>query len=133
MSQENVEIVRRIYGEWGRGNFQEGVELYDPHVLLVVRPEFGPASGVYCGPDEIARYMQDFLEQWDGFVIAGEEFVDAGDSVVVRVDQRATGRESGTPVHAPYFQVWTFRGASVIRIESVIERAEALEAAGLRE
>jgi hypothetical protein len=32
-----------------------------------------------------------------------------------------------------YFQVWTFRGASVIRIESVIERADALEAAGVRE
>ena len=134
MSQENVEIVRRIYSEWGRGNFREGVELYDPHVLLVVRPEFGPASGVYCGPDEIARYMRDvFLVEWDGAVIEGEEFMDAKESVVVRVDQRATGRHSGTPVHAGYFQVWTFRGPSVIRIESVMERAEALEAAGLRE
>jgi ketosteroid isomerase-like protein len=133
MSQENVEIVRRIYVEWGRGSFREGAELYDPHVLLVVRPEFGPASGVYRGPDEIARYMRDFLAEWDGLVIAGEEFLDAGDSVIVRVDQRATGRESGTPVHAPYFQVWTFRGASVIRIESIPERAEALEAAGLSE
>ncbi|HEY3192754.1 MAG TPA: hypothetical protein VGJ61_08230, partial [Solirubrobacterales bacterium] len=45
MSQENVEIVRRIYGEWGRGNFREGAELYDPHVLLVVRQEFRPGFG----------------------------------------------------------------------------------------
>jgi ketosteroid isomerase-like protein len=133
MSQENVEIVRRIYGEWGRGNLREGAELYDPHILLVVRPEFRPASGVYCGPDEIATYMRDFLAEWEGFVIAGEEFVDGGDSVLVRVEQRATGRESGTPVHAGYFQVWTFRGGKVIRIESFGERAAALEAAGLRE
>ena len=79
------------------------------------------------------RKRRDFLAEWDGLVIAGEEFIDAGDSVVVRVDQRATGRDSGTPVHAEYFQVWTFRGASVIRIESVSERAEALGAAGLSE
>ena len=40
--RENVEIVRRIYGEWGRGNFHEGTELYDPHVLLVLRPGVRP-------------------------------------------------------------------------------------------
>jgi ketosteroid isomerase-like protein len=133
MSKRNLERVRRIYGEWGRGNFREGAELYDPHVLLVVRSEFGPASGVYRGPVEVAGHMRDFLAEWDGLVIAGEEFIDAGDSVVVRVDQRAVGRDSGTPVHARYFQVWAFRGASVIRIESVSERSEALEAAGLSE
>jgi ketosteroid isomerase-like protein len=136
MSQENVEIVRRIYGEWGRGNFREGAELYDPHVLLVVRPEFGLASGegVYCGPDEVARYMRElFLPEGEDLVIAGDEFVDAGDSVVVHVDQRGTGRQSRAPGQLRYFQVWTFRGASVIRIESVMGRAEALEAVGLRE
>ena len=133
MSRKNVEVVQGIYREWGRGNFREGTELFDHHILLVVRPEFGPASGLYCGPEAIAGYMRDFLAEWDGFVIVSEEFVDAGDSVVACVDQRATGRESGTPVHAEYFQVWTFRGPSVIRIESVAERAEALEAAGLRD
>jgi ketosteroid isomerase-like protein len=134
MSRENVETLRRIYGEWGRGNFREGTELYDPHVLLVVAPEFGLASGVYCGPDEIARYMREaLLAEWEGFVIEGEEFMDAGDSVVVRVDQRGTGPQSGAPGHLQYFQIWTFRGASVIRIESISERADALEAAGLRE
>src|ERR687887_408165 len=92
MSEENVEVVRRIYGEWGRGNFREGTELYDPHVLLVVRPEFGLASGVYCGPSEVARYMREvFLAEWEGLVIAGDEFVDAGDSVLVRVHQRGDG------------------------------------------
>ena len=32
-----------------------------------------------------------------------------------------------------YFQVWTFRGGAVIRLESVRAREEALEAAGLSE
>jgi hypothetical protein len=32
-----------------------------------------------------------------------------------------------------YFTLWTFRGRKVIRIESFPERAQALEAAGLRE
>jgi ketosteroid isomerase-like protein len=132
MSQENIEIVRRIYERWGRGDFRAGVELYDPYVLLVLRPEF-PDAGAYCGPDEVRRYMrEDFLADLEGAVIIGEEFLDAGDSVVVRVNQQATGPASGAPVAMRYYQIWTFRGRSVIRLESIRERAEALDAAGLR-
>jgi ketosteroid isomerase-like protein len=133
MSQKNVELVRRIYERWGHGDFRAGTDLYDPHVLLVLRPEF-PDAGAYCGPDEIRRYMrEDFLADLEGAVIVGEEFLDAGDSVVVGVNQQATGAGSGAPVGMRYYQVWTFRGRSVIRIESIREREEALEAAGLRD
>jgi ketosteroid isomerase-like protein len=131
MSQANVEVVRQIYERWGRGDFRAGTELYDPYVLLVLRPEF-PDAGAYCGPDEIRRYMRDdFLADLQGAVIVGEEFLDAGDSVVVRVYQQATGPASGAPVGIRYHQIWTFRGRSVIRIESIRGRHEALEAAGL--
>jgi uncharacterized protein len=132
MSQQHEETVRRIYERWGRGDFRAGTELYDPEVLLVLRPEF-PDAGTYRGPEEIRRYMRDdFLADFENAVIVGEEFLDAGDSVVVRVNQQATGPESGVPVAMRYYQVWTFRGTSVIRIESIRTRAEALEAAGLR-
>ncbi len=133
MSQENVEIVRQIYGRWERGDFRAGQEIYDRYVLLVLRPEF-PEAGAYCGLDEIRRYMrEDFLADFEGASIAGEEFLDAGDSVIVRVNQQATGPESGVPVGMRYYQVWTFRARSVIRIESIRERADALQAAGLSE
>ena len=46
MSQENVENVRQIYERWGRGDFRAGQEIYDPYVLLVLRPEF-PEPGAY--------------------------------------------------------------------------------------
>jgi ketosteroid isomerase-like protein len=130
MTRQNVDIVREIYERWGRGDFRAGAELYDPHVLLVLGAF--PDSGTYCGPEEIGRYMrEDFLADLEDAVIAGEEFLEAGDSVVVRVNQRATGTGSGATVEMGYYQVWTFRGSSVIRIESIREREEALEVAGL--
>ena len=132
MSPENVEIVRRIFDEWGSGNFQAGTELFDPHTLLVLREGF-PDAGAYHGPEQIGGYMRGFLEAWDKLVIKGESFTAAGDSVVVGVHQQGTGRDSGIPVELRYFQVWTFRGDTVLRMESILERAEALEAAGLRE
>jgi len=132
MSRENVEIVRRIYGEWARGRFQAGAELFDPWLLLVLRPEF-PDAGAYLGVEEISGYMRRFLEDWDHAVIEGEEFFGAGDSVVVGIHQQAVGKGSGIPTDMRYFQIWTFRGGRVIRIESVKGRGEALEAAGLSE
>ena len=75
----------------------------------------------------------DFLKDFAGPTISADEFLDAGDSVVARVDQRATGPSSGAPVSMRYFQVWTFEAVSVIRIESIMERADALQAAGLAE
>jgi ketosteroid isomerase-like protein len=133
MPASNLEFVRRIYEGWARGDFSAGVDLYDPHVVLVLRPEF-PESGPHYGREAIRKYMvEDFLRDFDRPTISGEEFLSAGDSVVVRVDQRATGPRSGAPVHMRYYQVWTFRAGSVIRIESIMERRDALEAAGLSE
>lgn len=129
---ENVEVVRRIYERWSQGDFRAGTDLYDPYILLVLRPEF-PEAGTYLGLEEIGRYMrEDFLADFDGARIVGEEFLEAGDSVVVRVNQQATGPESRASVAMSYYQVWTFRGRSVIRIESVKTWAETLEATGLQ-
>ena len=122
--------MRRIYAGWGRGDFRAGTELYDPHGVLVLRPEF-PESGVYVGPDAIADYTRDLLASYRGFAIEAEELIDAGDSVVVRVLQRAVGRSSGAPTELSYFQVFTFRGDSIVRIESIAEREDALAAVGL--
>ena len=132
MSQRNVETVRHIYERWGRGDFRAGTELYDANILLVLRLEF-PEAGTYLGPEAIRRYMrEDFLKDFEGASIAGEEFLEAGDTVVVRVTQSAIGPESRVPIEMSYYQLWTFRGESVVRIESIRTRSEALEAAGLR-
>ena len=53
MSQENVEIVRGIFERWGEGDFRAGTDLFDPHVVLVLRPEF-PDPGAYLGPEAVA-------------------------------------------------------------------------------
>jgi ketosteroid isomerase-like protein len=132
MSRDRVDIMRRIYADWGRGQFGSGVELYDPNVVLVLGPWF-PDAGVYVGPQEIGRYMRDLLTGWSDFAIEAENFIDAGDTVVVEVRQRGMGPTTQVETELRYYQAWTFRGETIIRIESIRERAEALEAVGLPE
>ena len=133
MSAANVETLRRIYEGWGRGTSAPGSSSTTRTSSSSLRSDF-PEAGPHYGLDAIRRYMRgDFLKDFAGATISADEFLDAGDSVVARVDQRATGPSSGAPVSMRYFQVWTFRGGSVIRIESIMERADALEAVGLAE
>ncbi len=132
MSQENVEIVRSVYARWSEGDFRATLDVVDPLVLMVLGPGF-PDSGAYLGIEGLTNYTRGFLEPWSHVTIEAEEAIDAGDSVVVAVHQRGVGSESGVAIDMRYFQVWSFRGRKVIRIEGFRERAEALEAAGLSE
>ena len=132
MSHDNVEVVRGIYAEWGKGNFRVGTDLFDSDVVLVIRAEF-PDAGAYVGPDEIRGYMRQFLSSWTDAVIEAEDIIDAGASVAVAVHQRGTGSGSGLSIDMRYWQVWTFRGSAVTRIESIKTRSEVLDAVGLSE
>jgi ketosteroid isomerase-like protein len=64
-----------------------------------------------------------------------EEFIDAGDDrVFVFSREGGRGRGSGAEVEThPTAHLWTLRDGKAIRMQSYWERADALEAAGLRE
>src|SRR2546423_11416424 len=116
MSQENVERIREVYARWSEGDFRAAVDLFDPHVLLVLGTEFAE-TGAYLGPAAIAAYSRRLLESWTHLTMEAEAIVAAGDSVLVDV-RRGAGRASGVPTEAGYFTLWSFRGRKVIRIES---------------
>ena len=130
MSQEHVEIVRAVYERWGEGDFRTDVDLLDPHVVLVLGPDF-PDAGMHSGVEGVAAYTRGLLEPWTHFTIEAEELIGAGDSVFASVSQRGVGSTSGVPTVFRYFMLWTFRGRKVIHIETFRERAEAVAAAGL--
>ncbi len=132
MLPQNVELVRGVYERWSEADFQASVELFDPLVLLVMRPEF-PDAGTYLGLEGVAEYTRGFLEPWARITIEAEEIADAADSVVVAVCQRGVGSGSGAATEFRYFHVWSFRGRKVIRLEAVRERTQAFELIGLGE
>ena len=132
MSRENVDALRAVYEGWARGEFRTGMDLYDPHIVLVTRSDL-PDAGHYVGVESIRAYMREFLEPLTDVTWTAEEFIEAESSVVVATRQRGTGKQSGISLETRHFVVWTFRGPAVIRIEFFADRAKAFEAVGLRE
>ncbi|MGZ8665882.1 MAG: nuclear transport factor 2 family protein [Solirubrobacterales bacterium] len=133
MSQENVEVVRKVYAEWARGNVSAGVEMFHPEIAFETYMPDAREEVIACGPDEIETHMREFLSQWDNWRLIGDDFRDAGDRVFVAGRHKARGRQSGVEVEEPIFSVWTFRAEKVVGLQFLNSRANALEAAGLSE
>jgi ketosteroid isomerase-like protein len=131
MSQTNVELVRRAYEAYDRGDLA-GM-LHDVHPDVVTYRE-DPDAATYHGPEGILQVLADWTEGFDDFSMTTGEFIDANDSqVIVEVHQHAVGARSGVPIEADFWFVHTIRGQRIVRLDAYPRKAQALEAAGLRE
>jgi ketosteroid isomerase-like protein len=139
MSQENVEIVRRVDEV-----FTAGVESGDFGLAFdtgAVAAEFEWVAAAemaeqrsYRGREEFVEFMRRWTEDFDGYSIQREELIDAGNDRVVGVfRQFATGKVSGAPVELEYSLVYDLMDGRLARVRAYLDRAEALEAAGLPE
>ena len=116
MSQENVEIVRRAYAAFNRRDFDALLEFWDPDVEWHQITQF-PDRAVYRGPEEIRdRFLtQQLVEQFGDFRIDVEEFVDAGDHVVMIGHILAHGSASGVPIRLRVVNILEMRNGKLIR------------------
>jgi ketosteroid isomerase-like protein len=134
MSQENVEVVRRVYDFWNRGDFEAAVKMLDPRVLwhgYSHLPEAGPREGI----DEVRRWADAFREAWGEIQVRVERLIDVDDqSVLALVRMMGRGRGSGAAVVSGLDgHVWSVREGRVVAVHMYQGARGALEAVGLRE
>ena len=136
MSRENVEIVRFLYREAAQGVWEHR-ELFDPDVrsARVMSPETDGTglSGEWRGLDGLAENIRLWLSAWDDFRSTPEEFIEAGDKVVVLSRETGTGKTSGIALDTDAADVWELRNGKVVDVCFYLKRADALEATGLSE
>lgn len=129
MSEQNVEIVRRGYEAYSRGDPAAMLQDIDPQ-MIIYREE--PDGATYHGSDGLLRAIAEWVEDFDEFTATPEELIDANDhQVVVRVHQSAVGAQSGAPIEADFWFVHTLNGAKVTRLDMFASKAKAFKAAGL--
>jgi ketosteroid isomerase-like protein len=128
MSRENVEVVEagmEHFGATGEPQWSlnhEDIEVHD-HDL--------PDAGDYRGHAGYARWLEDWADVWSEYSLDTEEFIDAGDRVVVVFRLKATGRGSGVTVERRDGMVVTLRDGLAVRVDYYNSREQALEAVGL--
>jgi uncharacterized protein len=133
MSQENVEIVRRVIDAWNRSRPDNAIRWLDPDVVLdATQRRINPKT--YDGVEGMRAMLADRDEVWEEFRLEPDEFVDAGDWIVVIGRWVGKGKGSGIEVQQPVAHAFRLHDGRIVRAElSYADRAQALEAAGLRE
>jgi uncharacterized protein len=120
--------VRAIFDDWLNG--RSALERFDPEIVMV-ESETLPGAASARGLDGVRRYIESFSSYWEEIRFEPQEFIDAGDRVVVVARLVGRGRKSGVDVRRTWAYVWTLRGGRALRMEGYTDRSEALRAAGL--
>jgi len=108
--------------------------VFDPafECAFIANESSGFTTLDFRGAEGFVEGWREWLSPWESYRIEAEEFIDAGDEVVVLARVRARTRRGGVEMeHAPG-AVWTVEGGRIRRIEFYLERSEALEAVGQR-
>jgi len=138
MSEESVEIVRKVYEAAARRDAQTVLALYHPEVeldasRLGIAGYAGGRGGILRGHEGLRKFFREWHEAWGDIEYDYEELIDAGEHVISVVTRHARGRASGAEVGRAFALVWTLREGKVTRVVWFLTRAEALEAAGVSE
>lgn len=132
MAQDNVEVLRSPWADLERGDVR--VDLCDEEIELRTVAEI-PVGDEYRGHDGVRQWATDVWEVFSEFHNELEEIVEGsdGETVVTVVRTKGRMRHTGLEANLRWAVSWTFRDGKAYRAHGYLTKAEALEAAGLRD
>jgi ketosteroid isomerase-like protein len=136
MSQENVEIVRRVWEAVRRDDTEAVLALYDEDVEYdFSRSPFQGAVGqtAYRGHEALRRLFRERYDDWQRIEDHCQELIEANDGVISVVTSQGRGRESGIEVERTHVGLWTLRDGKVVRVRWFGTLDEALASAEMRD
>jgi ketosteroid isomerase-like protein len=96
MSRQNVEIVRRLYDAYLRGDAATALAAFDPDIEWDATHH--PDGRVYRGYDGIQQFLREWQDLWESTWSQPERFLEAGDEVVVLTREMTRLKGSGLEV-----------------------------------
>jgi ketosteroid isomerase-like protein len=134
MSQENVEVVRRLLDAFGRRDYYEATRCLHEDAEWHNTASF-PGPRTVTGSRAISEFWDTLVESFDESEGGSEiEKVAVGsDRVVVGIRTQGRGAGSGVPIDVRYGLGFSLKEGRIRRVDVSGSYGKALEAAGLSE
>ncbi|HEX8061901.1 MAG TPA: nuclear transport factor 2 family protein [Allosphingosinicella sp.] len=132
MSAQNVDLVRAIYDAFAGGDIPRVVALMSADMVWNEADNFPYADGnPYCGPEAILGGVFARLgSEWDGFAALPEEFLDAGETIVVLGRYRGRCKATGSALDAQLAHVWRVENGKAVRFQQYTDTLQAARVTG---
>ena len=131
MSQANLEIVRRSLEAFNSKGVDGLAHFWHPDIDWRAIEGAPDDVGVFTGQEAMRRYFGEWLEMFDEARNEPEEFIEAGDQIVVVQHASGIGKRNGIPVDMRYAVVYTVQDGKIVRGREYAMRTQALKAVGL--
>ena len=129
--QQNVEIVRRGYEAFGRGDIEGLVSLMADDVTWVTPgPSDLPTAGKRRGRDQVREFFRvvDELLQFDAF--DPHTFIAQGDHVVVLGSDALKLKSSGEPLQESWAHTFTVKNGQIVAFQEYLDTSALVAAMG---
>jgi ketosteroid isomerase-like protein len=134
MSRENVEIVRRAAEVFTAGDLDRYLSEFIAPEIEWVTSEEDPDAATHRGRESFRRYIEQWMESFEGLRAEVEEWIDVGDDrVLAWARWTGRGRTSGVGADWHLAIIYTVRDGRIVPGEEYFERQQALKAVGLEE
>jgi ketosteroid isomerase-like protein len=121
-----LEDIRRVYDEWGRGNWRPAFDVYDEHMEWGWSDEFPGLDGVFEDRRDPNPRLRSWLSGWEDWRAEADDYLEFGDQVVVLATYRGRGKGSGVDIVQRGAHVFELRDGKVVRLEIFASREKAL-------
>ena len=130
MHQAHVDLLRDFYAALERNDVESAVGLCDRDVEVYLNPDVVAALPPK-GHKEVASYLRGWLHSWDKYDARPQEFIEAGEQVVVHVQLVARGKGSRFEIEEDMADVFRFEDGKIAELRLYVDRAVAQRSAGL--
>jgi ketosteroid isomerase-like protein len=120
--QDNVDVVRKGYEAFGRGDINGLLAELDPDVVWrTPGPADLPTAGERHGHDAVAEFFQSLLAIVDIQRFEPKQFIAQGDMVVVIGDDTSRVKATGTILESRFAHAFTVRNGKVAAFEEYLD------------
>ena len=123
---DNVETIRGGYEAFARQDIPGVLERFDEAIEWTPSDAL-PNGGTYHGHEGAVSFFQTLPETWAQLSVDPEEYLDAGDTVVVVGTHRGRGH-NGVAFEAGFVHLWDLRDGKAVRFRELVDSAKLLPA-----